>query len=105
MLSPGIQYTKEMQTRSVRIRPTQRQMGEISTRVRKIVRKRSQGICEVRIKCNGAWAVQMAHITGRKQLTHKTTEYDIRDSCVECHKWLDETIEGIRYKKTLEEAK
>lgn len=84
--------------------PTQRQMGDIRPKVRKEVRNRSDGICEVRVKCLGARAVQQAHITGRKQITHRTTADDLLDSCLECHKWLDETPEGIRYKRKLQEG-
>ena len=101
---PVRQYTKEMQLARKRIKPTQRQMGEINQSVRKEVRMRSNGICEVQIKCTGAIAVQQAHITGRKQLNHKTTADDLLDSCLKCHKWLDETVEGIRYKRKLKGA-
>jgi hypothetical protein len=83
---------------------TQKQMGDISPQVRKEVRERSKGICELRIKCSGARTVQQAHITGRKQLTHKTTAKDLRDACVACHIYIDETPEGIRYKRKLREG-
>jgi hypothetical protein len=96
-------YSKAQQLSSNRIKPTQKQMGDISTNVRKEVRERSEGICEVRVMCYGAQAVQQAHITGRKQLKHKTTAEDLLDSCLACHKWLDETPEGIRYKRRLRE--
>jgi hypothetical protein len=89
--------------KSVRIKPTQRMMGDISAKVRKEVRMRSQGVCEVKERCNGAPAVQQAHITGRKQLTHRTTAADLLDSCLNCHKWLDETADGIQYKRKLQE--
>jgi hypothetical protein len=97
-------YTKAQQVARKRTKPTQRQMGDISDKVRKQVRERSQGICEIQERCHGNRAVQQAHITGRKQLSHKTTADDLRDACVECHKWLDETVEGIRYKKQLREG-
>lgn len=96
-------YSKDQQLRSKRIKSTQKQLGDISPKVRKEVRERSEGICEVRVKCAGARAVQQAHIIGRKQLTHKTTAADLLDSCIACHKWLDETPEGIRYKRKLRE--
>lgn len=83
---------------------TQKQMGDISDKVRKEVRERSGGICELRVRCNGSPAVQQAHITGRKQLTHKTTADDLRDACIACHRHIDETPEGIRYKRTLQEG-
>lgn len=96
-------YSKAQQLYRKRIKPTQKQLGDISPKVRKEVRERSEGICEVRVKCAGAMAVQQAHIIGRKQLTHKTTAADLLDSCIACHKWLDETPEGIRYKRKLRE--
>jgi hypothetical protein len=43
--------------------------------------------------------MQMAHLIGRKQIDHVTTENDLWHLCVMCHKWLDETVEGIQYKK------
>lgn len=87
-----------------RISPTQRQMGDISPKVRKEVRERSGGICEVKVRCRGVRAVQQAHITGRKQINHKTTADDLLDSCLACHKWLDETPEGIRHRRKLQEG-
>jgi len=83
---------------------TQKQMGDISDAVRKEVRERSGGMCELRIRCHGSLAVQQAHITGRKQLTHKTTAEDLKNACVACHNWLDETPDGIRYKRQLKEG-
>jgi hypothetical protein len=97
-------YSKAQQLHSVRIKPTQKQMGDITPKVRKQVRARSGGVCEVRIKCDGAFSVQQAHITGRKQLKHRTTADDLLDSCIACHRWLDETPEGIRYKRNLRET-
>ncbi len=94
-------YSKAQQLHSVRIKPTQKQMGDISPKVRKQVRERSGGVCEVRVKCDGARAVEQAHITGRRQLKHKTTADDLLDSCVACHRWIDNTSEGIRYRKSL----
>ncbi|RQW10421.1 hypothetical protein EH198_16365 [Paenibacillus rhizophilus] len=84
-----------------RVKLTQKQMGDISPKVRKEVRERSGGICELRIRCHGAPAVQQAHLTGRKQLTHKTTADDLRDACIACHRYIDETPEGIRYKRKI----
>lgn len=98
---PARTYTKQQQTHSRRIKPTQRQMGAISQTVRQEVRARSGGICEVRQRCNGAKAVQQAHIIGRKQLTQRTTAATLLDSCLECHKWMDETTDGIRHKRRL----
>ncbi|WP_068505900.1 hypothetical protein [Paenibacillus kribbensis] len=86
---------------SVRVKLTQKQKGDISNKVRKKVRERSEGYCEVMIKCKGARAVQQAHITGRGHIDHKTTELDLLDSCLACHKYLDEHPEGIRTKRLL----
>lgn len=45
-----------------RIKPTQKMLGNISAKVRKEVRERSGGACEVHMKCLGAFAREMAHI-------------------------------------------
>ncbi|WP_135552054.1 hypothetical protein [Paenibacillus cymbidii] len=79
----------------------QRQKGEICNRVRAEVRERSGGVCEVRRCCGGAFAVNQAHIIGRKQIDWKTTANDLLDSCADCHNWMDRTIEGIRFKRSL----
>lgn len=81
-----------------RIKPTQRQLGEISNKVRKQVAERSSGVCEL---CHTLRAVQMAHIVGRKQLTELTTAKLLLHVCIPCHDWLDKTIEGIRFKRDL----
>lgn len=94
--------TKESQLHRTRIKPTQKQMGDISPRVRKQVNERSRGICEVdRPHICSHFAAEMAHITGRKQIKHATTADDILHACIICHRWLDETPEGIRYKRSL----
>lgn len=87
-------------TQSVRIKPTQRMMGVISNKVRKQVAERSSGVCEL---CHTLGAVQMAHIIGRKQLTELTTAKLLLHVCIPCHKFLDETSEGIQFKKSLRE--
>ena len=92
--------TKEQQTHRRRIRPTQRQMGAISAKVDSQLKERSGGVCE---RCKSARAVERAHITGRKQLTHRTTVNDLLHLCTKCHDWLDETPDGIRYKRQLKE--
>ena len=88
--------SKKQQLYKKRIKPTQRQMGAISNIVREQVKERSGGICE---RCSSQRAMHMAHITGRKQLNHVTTEKDLLHLCVQCHKWLDETEEGIKWKR------
>jgi len=98
------EYSKAQQLYSVRIKPTQKQMGDISPKVRKQVRERSGGVCEVRVMCDGAFAIQQAHITGRTHLNHRTTADDLLDSCLACHNWLDEQPEGIRHRRVLRES-
>jgi heterodisulfide reductase subunit B len=95
---------KSSQLYQKRIKPTQRQMGDISPKIREEVKERSQGICEVKRRCIGVMATDMAHITGRKQIKRKTTAEDILHACKECHIWLDETPEGIRYRRKLREG-
>lgn len=96
--------SKDSQLFNKPIKLSQRQLGEITSKVRKEVRTRSSGICEVKKRCNGAMAVQQAHIIGRKQLKTRTTANDLLDSCLACHKFLDETPEGIIYKRSLKEG-
>ena len=91
-------FPKWKQLIKKRIKPTQRQMGNISKKVRELVKERSNGICE---RCNRQRATQMAHLIGRKQLNTVTTDRHLLHLCVACHRWLDETVEGIKYKKTL----
>jgi len=89
-------YSKESQLFNNSIKLSQRQLGEIGTKVDKEVKDRSQGICE---RCKASRATERAHLTGRKQIKHKTTAKDIWHLCTACHDWLDETPEGIQYKR------
>ena len=91
-------FPKSKQLYNKRIKVTQKQKGNISTNVRQQVFERSNGICE---RCNRQRATQMAHLIGRKQLNTMTTDKHLLHVCIHCHKWLDETVEGIKYKKTL----
>lgn len=100
---PAHTITKQQQTARKRVKRTQRQRGAISPRVRQEVRARSKGICEIRMRCNGAHAVEQAHLHGRRLIDETTSEL-LKDSCKECHVWLDETPDGIRYKRQLREA-
>lgn len=90
--------SKKQQLRNKRIKPTQRQKGSISINVRKSIQERSNGVCE---RCSSQRATQMAHIIGRKHIDHITTEKDLMHLCVSCHMWLDQTEEGINYKRSL----
>lgn len=90
--------TKESQTKSKRTKLTQKQRGDISTKVDKELKLRSGGLCE---RCRGARAVERAHLIGRKHIDHKTTAADLLHLCTPCHDWLDETPEGIKYRRKL----
>ena len=90
--------TKKSQLFNKRVKPSQRQMGTISNIVREQVFERSEGICE---RCKSQRAMQMAHLIGRKQIKHVTNLNDIIHVCINCHKWLDETPEGIKHKRGL----
>ena len=86
-----------------RISPTQRQMGEISQSVDRQLKERSGGVCEVRERCTGAKAVARAHTIGRRIIQRKTTVDDLFHACAACHTWLDETPDGIRFKRKVRE--
>jgi len=81
-----------------RIRPTQRQMGEISQSVDRELKARSRGICEL---CGHVPATERAHLIGRRHINHKTTALDLVHLCTSCHDWLDETPEGIRCRRLI----
>lgn len=87
-----------------RIKPTQKQMGDISAKVDKQLKARSKGLCEVKERCKGAPALERAHMIGRRLITNKTNLNDLLHACVACHKWLDETPEGIRFKRKVRET-
>lgn len=96
---PG--YSKEQQTRSVRVKPTQKQMGDISAEVDRQLKERSHGLCEL---CEKALATERAHLTGRKHLDEYTKVTDLLHLCTPCHKWLDDTPEGIRSRRFIATA-
>lgn len=89
-------YSKQQQTSKKRIKPTQRQKGNINNSIREQVKERSNDVCE---RCRSQRATQMAHLVGRKQINHVTSANDIIHVCISCHKWLDETPEGIKWKR------
>ncbi len=93
--------TKESQLHRTRIKPTQKQMGDISTKVRKRVNERSNNCCERCMKHKSAvWTLEQAHITSRVRISHKTTEYDLVRLCGPstqsgtCHHWVESTRIG-----------
>jgi hypothetical protein len=96
-------YPKSKQLYKVKVKLSQRQLGDISANVRAEVKIRSGGQCEIRKKCTGAQGVHMAHLTTRSKLTSRTTANDLKHSCVACHLYLDG--EGISYRNELRDAK
>jgi hypothetical protein len=92
------EYSKEKQLKSKRIKLTQKQKGNISQQTRLEVNERSNGVCEI---CDSQRATQMAHITSRVRIEHKTTKKDLVHVCVKCHKYLDETKQGKKLKDLL----
>jgi hypothetical protein len=92
-------YSKATQLKSRRIGNSQRQMGDISTSVDKDLKARSKGYCEIGEKCIGSSAVVRCHTIGRRIIPNKTTVDDLFHGCTACHTWLDETAEGIRFKR------
>lgn len=87
---------KTKAVKSVRVKQTQRQKGDISPSVTAELLERSQGVCE---RCGRARATERAHITGRKQIDWQTTAADLLHLCTACHKWLDGTPEGIQTRR------
>lgn len=88
-------------TPSKRVKPTQKQKGDISTSVDRQLKERSHGLCEL---CNGARATERAHLTGRKQIDHKTKVTDLIHLCTPCHDWLDENPDGIKARNFMARA-
>ncbi|MEE4561597.1 hypothetical protein [Paenibacillus polymyxa] len=84
--------------KSKRVKLTQRQKGDISQQVDKLLKARSHGLCEL---CDNALATERAHLIGRKHINHKTRVTDLLHLCMACHDWLDETPEGIRARKAM----
>ncbi|WP_371748086.1 hypothetical protein [Paenibacillus nuruki] len=81
-----------------RVNPTQRQKGDINAKADVALKQRSMGLCEL---CGQTWAVQRAHLTGRKHIKHKTTEADLAHVCLECHDWLDKDPRGIQARRLI----
>lgn len=88
-------------TKSKRANPTQKQMGDISPEVDRQLKERSHGLCEL---CEKAWATERAHLTGRKHLDEHTKVTDLLHLCTPCHKWLDDTPDGIKARRFIATA-
>lgn len=95
-------YSKETQLYSRRTKRTQRQRGDIRHSVDRQLKERSGGFCEIREKCCGAVAVARCHTQGRRTIDDTTVDY-LFHGCADCHTWLDETPEGIRFKRRVRE--
>jgi hypothetical protein len=69
-----------------KVKLSQKEMGEISQKVRDKVNARTSfapiGCCE---RCkknrNGYWTLEQAHIDSRGSIDHKTTEFDLARLC------------------------
>ena len=97
---PARTITKQMQTHSKRVKPKQTTLGAISPKVRAAVHLRSGGQCELRERCNGAPAAEIAHIRGRRIISESSAEW-LRDACVPCHRWLDGSGAGAVLKRQM----
>lgn len=87
-------YSPAPKPQHKRIKLTQKQRGDISPSVREEVKERSGNVCE---RCSMARATDMAHITRRWKLDHKTTADDLLHLCKSCHVWADNTAQGRQW--------
>lgn len=93
-----------------RNKPTAKQRGDISAKVRKVVNERSNDCCE---RCGkhklSVMTLENAHITRRRNIEVKTTSKDIIRLCGPstdsrtCHYWADKTREGRQWLRKLSE--
>lgn len=79
-----------------RNKPTRRQRGDISPRVRKQLHERSKGVCE---RCYKARGQEAAHTLRRLDIRVRTTVEDLARLCKECHIYCDSTIGGKVFKQ------
>ena len=89
---------KSKATKSVRVKQTQKQRGDISPSADAELKERSKGICEL---CGKVWATERAHLTGRKHIDWNTKASDLVHLCTECHRWLDGSVDGIRARRMM----
>jgi hypothetical protein len=78
--------TKESQLFNKSQKLSQKQLGDISQRVRDKVNARTSfapiGCCErCRKNRNGYWTLELAHIDSRGSISHQTTEFDLARLC------------------------
>jgi len=74
-----------------RRKPTAKQRGAVTTKVRQQLYERSGGYCE---RCGYSGQLQAAHVTRRWKIEGRTTVNDLLHLCVKCHIWADNTAEG-----------
>ncbi|WP_238187265.1 hypothetical protein [Paenibacillus sp. L3-i20] len=89
-----------------RNKPTAKQRGDISVKVRRELRERSGGICE---RCKSHLAREAAHSVRRWKVENRTTVKELVHLCNECHLWADGCKEGRNWliefrNKLLEES-
>ncbi len=77
-----------------RNRPTARQRGAISTKVRRELRERSGGICEL---CKNNLATEAGHTLRRWRIEERTTVQDVCHLCNACHTKCDTTRDGRKF--------
>lgn len=94
-------YSKEQQLYNKPQKLSQKQKGDISAKVDAELKARSHGLCEL---WENTWATERAHLTGRKQLDHKTKVTDLLHLCTKCHDWLDEDPNGIKARRFIARA-
>lgn len=80
-----------------RYKPTAKQRGAITPKVRQELYDRSGGLCE---RCGGR-AAHAAHITRRWKL-QQTTANDLLHLCIKCHTWADNTSAGRKWLESME---
>jgi hypothetical protein len=81
-----------------RFKRKQKNIGAITEKVREEVHVNSDGLCQVREKCNGKKAAEQAHMRGRR-IIKETNSHWVLNACVECHRWLDNTGPGAVWKR------
>lgn len=101
----GMQYTKDMQLYSKRIKKTTKQRGNISRNVRYKVQVRANGHCEwCGVSEAAIWGLQCAHLV-RRWKVDETTETEVVMLCGPsvnsgtCHWKVDYTAAGREWAK------
>lgn len=92
----GLPFNPVPKPSYARNKPTAKQRGQITTKVRRELRERSGGICE---RCEYNLAVHAAHLVRRWQIPEKTTVKLVAHLCLGCHTWADTTKGGREWLK------